>query len=266
MVGTGRFPSHRQRPAATPARSDSWGRRIDIKMIEDGSPQASRALGIDQLSKETPVRRSANRDPGCPFDSAANPLVQGMMSKTEIDGRSRPDVVRKMIEPLMSQKFTSFPGQGLLKMLLSVTPNSTSDLVDLEAPITSAIMLQPELIDLLQSIDERGDLEIIEKCQSLIFLQSTGGKVVHLMLRKLVNRDPAMELALTSLRRAYLRRRFARRRTLSRGTCKLCSPLHRSASTTSMCFMKPARNRGFARKFFPGQVVRRPGYRPSCRR
>ena len=110
-----------------------------------------------------------------------------------------------MIEPLMSEKFTSFPGQGLFKMLLSFTPNSTSDLVDLEAPITSAIMLQPELINLLQSIDERGDLEIVEKCQSLIFLESTGGKVVHLMLRKLVNRDPAMELALTSLRRAYLR-------------------------------------------------------------
>ncbi len=176
-----------------------------IKIVEDGSPQASRTPEMDQLSKERPVRRNANRIPAAAYDSAANPLVQAMMPKIEIDGRSRPDVVRKMIEPLMSQKFTSFPGQALFKMLLSFTPNSTSDLVDLEAPITSAIMLQPELINLLQSIDERGDLEIIEKCQSLIFLESTGGKVVHLMLRKLVNRDPAMELALTSLRRAYLR-------------------------------------------------------------
>lgn len=128
-----------------------------------------------------------------------------MIPKTERENRSSSDVIRKMLEPLRSHRFTGFPGQALFKILLSVTPNSASDLMGLQAPLLSAIALQPEVADFLQSIDSRDDLEIIEKCQGLIFLEGRGGNIVHLILRRLINTDLAMEQVLTSLRSAYLR-------------------------------------------------------------
>lgn len=126
------------------------------------------------------------------------------MPANEGEGRSQTEVIRKMIEPLRSRRFTCFPGQVWLKLLASVPPNTIPDLRDFQAPLTSLITLQPEFAAILLSIDEFDPVEMIQKCQDTIFLQNMGSDVVHLMFRKLINTDASMEQALTSLRRAYL--------------------------------------------------------------
>jgi SAM-dependent methyltransferase len=128
-----------------------------------------------------------------------------MMPKTEREDQSRSDPFTNFLEPLRSGGFKRFPGRGMLKLLLSEIADSASDPRGLHTPLISAISLQPELTEFLKSIDVRGDLEIIETCQKLIFLESRGIDIVHLILRRQINTDPAMEHALASLRRAYLR-------------------------------------------------------------
>ena len=126
------------------------------------------------------------------------------MPANEREGQSQTEVIRKMLEPLRSRRFTCFPGQVWLKLLTSVSPDTVADLWDLHVPLISVITLQPEVSAFLQSIDKLDDFEIIEKSRNLIFLENLNTQVVHLLLRRLINLDIVMEQALTSLRRAYL--------------------------------------------------------------
>jgi len=127
-----------------------------------------------------------------------------MMQTTEREDQPDEEVIRKMIAPFRSRRFASFPGQVWLKLLTSITPKPVPDLWDLQAPITSLISLQPEFVALMQSIHGMDHLKIIQECQSTIFLEGTNSNVVHLILRRLINTDVALELALISLGRAYL--------------------------------------------------------------
>lgn len=114
------------------------------------------------------------------------------------------EVLRKMIAPLRAKRFTIFPGQLILKLLTSYVPHTISDLRDLQSPITSLITLQPEFVAFMQSIHEIDHLEIIQKCKNIMFLENMNSNVVHMILRKLINTDDALDLALVSLRRALL--------------------------------------------------------------
>jgi 2-polyprenyl-3-methyl-5-hydroxy-6-metoxy-1,4-benzoquinol methylase len=197
-----------------------------------------------------------------------------MMPETAKEDRSNAGVIRKMIGPLKSRKFVSFPGLAYLKLLAGVTPESISELLELQAPVTSLITLQPEFVALLRSIDDLDPQLVIQKSRELIFLESTGTELVHHLLRKLINVDLSMEHALTALRRAYLQCALARPGSLQPSHIRAMATLasqcfnneyvfYESAQEAELCGMLAAEiNRPGSDAPFVSRVVAYAMYRP----
>lgn len=172
------------------------------------------------------------------------------MPTTEKEDQANISVVRKMIEPLRSHRFKSFPGHAWLKLFAGVPPNTIPDLRDFQAPITSLITLQPEFTAILQSIDEFEPLEMTEKSQDTIFLQNMGCDVVHSMLRKLINADASMEQALTSLRRAYLQFVFRQPAGVEPRHLRTMATIAAQCFNNEYVFYESAKKRSCAKDFF----------------